>query len=380
MKRFKTWYFTVLLLSVLSICLIIFVNCTVDAYGILRSDFSRQFQEPSWNVVKAKFILNHKQKYDSFIFGSSRLNFIDNAKIPKGTYYNFWYSEGLPKEHLDNIKLLLKYDIRIKNILIGLDDFSYMVDPETHRSNLLRQPHPLVSGKTFPVFYAEYFVKTTNFLSSVRSYILHNYLHRGTARQSGLVFDIQNTGRMISQAWDAQIENDPATHLRDPKFQTPMHYVGDSMTQTLESIREIVALAMKNNSKLTVFINPIHNTTYLAADREQFLTFKKKLAAITPYYDFSGLNSITMNNYYYYETSHYREMVGDMMLKSMYGAPSVSVPADFGVLVTARNVEAHLAALRSQFKKRNPVAHAGSPVRTVLRQDSPGKEVVLENK
>ena len=51
--------------------------------------------------------MNNKKKYDSFIFGSSRVGKINPLKIENGKYYNMTYSEGLPREHYQNIKFLI---------------------------------------------------------------------------------------------------------------------------------------------------------------------------------------------------------------------------------------------------------------------------------
>jgi hypothetical protein len=197
-------------------------------------------------------------------------------------------------------------------------------------------------------FYSEYFIKITKFVRTVRLYILHNYLKEGKFREKGIVLDIHDSGRVLCRTCDELIEKDPEMHMRDAKFDNPVCYAGDNLASTLENMRELVAVAKENNINLTIFINPLHKTTYLATNWEQLFAFKKGLAAITDYYDFSGLNSITTDNYYYYETSHYREMVGDMMLKRMFGGPSVSVPSDFGLLVTRQTVDAHLKKLAGQ--------------------------------
>ncbi len=350
-KRFQQWFFRVLGGTVLFGACIVLINCIVDPYGILRNDFSKQFQEPNQNFAKTKFILNNKGKYDSFLFGSSRVIFIDNTKIRTGAYYNYWYSEGVPKEHLDNIKLLASRNVRIKNILIGLDDFSYLIPPEIHLTNLLRQPHPLVTGKKMLIFYSEYFLRMSKFIAAVRKYVLHNVLKRGRLVQNGIVFDVNNTGRMLCRACDELIEKDPEQHMRDDKFSKPTHYEGNNLANTLDAMKEIAKIAKNHHINLVVFVNPIHRTTYLDTDQEQLFAFKKGLSAITDYYDFSGLNTITTNNYYYHETSHYREMVGDMMLGRMFGYPQVAVPADFGVLVTRRNVDDHLGKLSAQITR-----------------------------
>jgi hypothetical protein len=138
--------------------------------------------------------------------------------------------------------------------------------------------------------------------------------------------------------------------VQDEKFSRPTHYEGNNLENTLDAIRGIVELAKEQNINLVFFINPIHKTTYLDTNLVQFFTFKRELAAITDFWDFSGLNSITTNNYYYHETSHYRDRVGDMMLERMFGYPRASAPPDFGILVTEKNIDVHLALLASQIK------------------------------
>ncbi len=355
----KRWFAAVLAGMFAAACVLILLNCLIDPYGILRSDFSKQLQEPNQNFVKTKFILAHPDRYDSFLFGSSRINFIDNAKIKNGRYYNYWYSEGVPQEHRDIIRLLVRKGVRIRNILIGLDDFSYRVDPEPHLTNLLRQPHPLVTGKGFLRFYLDYFARVSGLGRQIRVFLHHALLRTGAAPANPVVYDIDGSGRMLIPTWDEAIEKDPAKHDRDGVFTQPTHYEGNNLGPTLDALREIVAMAKEQGIALTVFINPIHRTTYLDTDRKLFAVFKRQLATITDYYDFSGLNSVTTNNYYYYETSHYREIVGDMMLARMFGFPNARVPADFGFHVTKRNIEEHLARQAAELR-RDRFKHASA--------------------
>ncbi len=338
----RKWFVEVLVLLTVSVALIVVVNCVVDPYGILRSDFNLQFELPNYSYVKTKYLLSGKGRFDSLLFGSSRVNFIDTAKVPGGAYYNYWYPEGVPAEHLAYVKLLLERGMKIRNIAVGLDDFSYMVDPEVHRNNLQRQPHPLVSGKSRLVFYREYFLHGSKFVRNLKKFVLHAFLKRGSVRDAKGSFDVYETGRMYLPLWEERIERDPVGHVKEEFFSEPKHYEGDRIEATLRDIRELANVAGRNGIRLTMFINPIHRTTYLDTNLSQLFTFKKRLAQITDYYDFSGLNPVTTNNYYYYETSHYRPMIGDMMMKRMFGYPPVAVIPGFGTLVTRENIEVHL--------------------------------------
>ena len=87
-------------------------------------------------------------------------------------------------------------------------------------------------------------------------------------------------------------------------------------------------------------------------------------------YDFSGFNSITteaipqaslrpkMVNYW--ETSHYRDNVGRMILTRLFDGPD-KPPADFGVELLPATISAHLAMLRAgreQYHSEHPLESA----------------------
>jgi hypothetical protein len=345
---FKKWFFTALSCTLAAVSTVVLINCIVDTYGILRDDFSGQIREPNQRYAKMKYLLRHKDSYDSFLFGSSRALHIGSKQIRNGLYYNMGYAEGLPKDHLENIKLLMQNGVGINNVIIALDDFSYRVDPDTHLFDLVRQPHYLISGKSETVFYSEYFMKITRFAPSLRDYLRFNYGRSNAATFKKDTYDISNSGQVFCTTCDSEIEMDVEKHNNDPKFAKPYHYDGDYLSNALRDMGDIVDLTKKHKINLTVFINPIHHTTYRDTDLPLFSTFKKQLAAMTDYYDFSGLNSITTNNYYYYETSHFRPTVGDMIMKRMFGYPPIVVPRDFGVLVNRKNVDEHLKRLQQQ--------------------------------
>ncbi len=90
---------------------------------------------------------------------------------------------------------------------------------------------------------------------------------------------------------------------------------------------------------MKVFFNPQHMTTYLADDMELMNRFKKELVKITPFWDFSGVNYVTANNYFWYETSHPRAFICDKILDTVSGQNKITWVPDFGVYVTPENVD-----------------------------------------
>ncbi|HJI41866.1 MAG TPA: hypothetical protein OIL83_01030 [Veillonellaceae bacterium] len=305
-----------------------------DRYGIYNKDFSTLRVEPNQHIVKMQYLLDNPSKYNALCFGSSRVGNIDTRKINNGyNYYNMTYSEGLPKEWLDDIKILIKHDVPIKQILIGLDEFSFRVDPQLHESEYMRKPY-----------------RENNFNTYI-SYLLKPPSSPVTDKKAMNIYDIYDSGRTIHPGVDERIESDVNAHITGEKFESGVRFRGERINQTLEELKELKEVADANNIELIVFVNPIHLLTYRATNLDEFDEFKHELTDITSYYDFSGLNDITSNNYYYYETSHYRPMVGDMIIHRIFNEPKDS-SSTFGHWVTKDNVDEHIKKINQDLENQ----------------------------
>jgi len=53
----------------------------------------------------------------------------------------------------------------------------------------------------------------------------------------------------------------------------------------------------------------------------------------------------------YYKESHYRYLVNNMIVKRIVGCGNVSVPDDFGVLVTKKTVSEHVKKQKLELEK-----------------------------
>ena len=148
----------------------------------------------------------------------------------------------------------------------------------------------------------------------------------------------------------------------------------------MEEVREMVALAYREKSNMKIFIGPSHalqwETIWVNGIWPVFEAWKRELVDIveseavkahaTPFqvWDFSGYNSITteevppvgdiktpMHNYY--DSSHYTPDIGRLVLDRIFNleVPGRKVPDDFGVLMTSKNIEEHLADIRRQHEQ-----------------------------
>lgn len=279
-----------------------------DTFSILHPKNSHFIDEPNRNFLKVEYILTHPTKYDGFIFGSSRVGAIIPSHVQGANFYNMTYSEGIPHEHLLNLRLFLKHGVKIKKVLLGLDEFSYQVSFAQHQQQWLTKAHPLSTQSTWLSFYRFYFFRLPT------KHDKSQFIKKLTHPDRTITMDITDQEAFYL----AFLSNGPEFSDSDPKYLKPTHYNGNTLTDTLQDIQNIVDLCKQHGIELTVFINPIHHTTYEDTNKQLLQEFKHSLSTITPYYDFSGPNNITQDNHNFVDTSHYTVDVGDKMLQWMF--------------------------------------------------------------
>jgi len=313
----KKWLYGVIVGTFIILLLHFVFLYKVDTYSIINVNKGKTYTIPNQRFLIAEYLLSSKPKgYDTFIFGSSRVGYINPLKIENKKAYNMTYGEGIPHEHLLFLKLLLKNNITIKEILVGLDDFSPQISFSEHDNSFGSKLHYKALGISKFQFYSFYFLRT------IRSADIKHFKKKYLGYQADFSLNehIYNTifNQEVTYQNSKYVNNNTTEHNNNPAFTVPTINKGNNLKGSLQDIQDIIELCKKNNIKYTFFINPIHKTTYNALDIHFFNNFKKELSYITDYYDFSLPSIINNNNQYWNETSHYSLLVGDMILNRIY--------------------------------------------------------------
>jgi hypothetical protein len=171
------------------------------------------------------------------------------------------------------------------------------------------------------------------------------------------------------------------TYLPAPKcrfrFEAEPSETGNvQRTPPLEEVRAMIALAHRRHVKLYLFISPSHARQWevlaVLGLWEAWEDWKRQLVRINeeeaaqahrqpfPLWDFSGYHSISTENLPdsnasdaemagYIESSHYKPNIGNLVLDRMFDlkVPDRTLPDDFGILLTHRNIEPHLQNIRA---------------------------------
>jgi len=338
-----------ILRTILFVCLFFGIiglfNYTVDPYGVLRSHKGRhRATGMNSHFVKMRHILNNRDKYDSFILGASTAMKLDVRDISDGNYYSLTYSLGVPGEFLQDLKILVKHGVTVKKVIIGLEDLSYREDPAIHLEQYTRYPY-----QDDPVEDTRYILKNLFLIHDLNLYraavLNRQYTKNGFSYST--LFDIENSGLTLAPGLDEYIESDSAAFVNASYFNEPREFNRPArIMETIADIKEICSFCRSHSIDAVFYISPIHITTYMSLEHKDFFRFRRGLAQVTDFWDFSGIGPITTNNYYFYETSHFRFFVGGWMLNRMLNTGSA--PEGFGVYVTRDNIDRHIAELNKQ--------------------------------
>lgn len=335
MKKFIS---KIALFSIFCASLIVGISISIDPYNVFHLNNVRDNGiEPNKNFIKMNYILSNPQKYDSLLFGSSRVGSIHTDKIDNEHCYNMTYSEGIPAEHLDNIKTLIKNNVPIKKIYMGLDTLSYNIDPLAHQKEPMRASYEYL--RSHPLDFLSFYLDSSTALSSLETSKAH-------VPQENLNELLYSYGWWCEYNAVQKLNPDTAYSIIGPSY---------CLDETLATIAEIVTICENANIELIVFTNPMYYVTYDDSLNYNYLEFIERLASITNFYNFSGINDITLNADNYTDSSHYNAEVGDLMIDCMchQKCDDSLYSQGFGVYVTSENVDYILSLLAKSSELTN---------------------------
>ncbi|MBQ6417686.1 MAG: hypothetical protein IJJ91_03330 [Synergistaceae bacterium] len=333
----KKFLLKVSIFAVYAVLMSVIIPILVDPFNVFHAEHIRANGiEPNKHYIKMKYILANPKKFDSFIFGSSRVGSIHTDKIANERCYNMTYSAGLPGHHLSNIKTFLKNGICPKKLYIGLDSLSFTCSYEAQENEPLRCPY-------------EYLVDDT-------WYFLKLYLNPAMVLRAIWVILSGSSSRIDVDVFYKYGCNVSTTTERKYDWSKAEPSVGNKVDidKALEFIRETADICRDNGIELILFTNPMHRITYMASVKDKdYFKFLEGLAEISEFWNFSSLNDVTINNANYREPSHYRAHVGDLIIDIMCNGKSYPElqRQGFGVKVTRENIRDFIDILRRQYEE-----------------------------
>lgn len=329
MKKFLNAIFKFSILPLIFIVLIIVGFFIFDPMYILYSH--KSYSQTNANrdfygleMFKKNYPTYH---YDSFIFGSSRTlafrpsswqKYLENGA---STFMLDGYGDNMYGIY-HKVKYLDSLNIEISNALIILDvDESFIRDyPRDDFFFFLK--HPDIDNSSWKTFYKIH-IEAYFDVNYIASFYLNkffgienNYVNKYLANLTSSVDPITNELRRDDL--ERKINTDPAYHENQIFYQRPDTLVYREVqinSKQLDWLRQIKKIFDKNKTDYKIIIGPMYTQhKFNDSDTKKIIDVFGKDRV----YDFSGKNEMTSKKTNYYETSHYRPLVGDSIMHYIY--------------------------------------------------------------
>ena len=328
---------TVLVLAVLLAAL----NLAADPFGAFGDELLSWFSYDETNnprVAKFTYLEQRHDDYDSYILGcSSTSSFPVDAfnEAFDASFYNL-IMYGADMRDCEKIARYLIGHYEVKNLILNVYlDNGLTYDEESDRltKNLHYKEDPDTSALSY----------YTRYLFADPRYALAKLKALRTDTILPQTFDVfdERTGCYDKRVRDAEPIGSAERYLESyPVFADYPHQTLSLpyTEQCMQSVAAIRALCEEAGASLTVTAGPVYAEYLKNFEPETVAQFYRSLAQVTPFWDFSS-SSISCEMRYFYDGTHFRNNVGEMLCARMTGRTDLWIPDDFGTYVTADTPE-----------------------------------------
>lgn len=353
----------------------IFETPRISGLNAAKTGFFKHLRSMKPLVLQSK-----RNTIDTIILGSSR------AEAGLDPEHPAWggskvYNLGIPAPSM--YELLRYYEFanqvqELRTVVLALDFSRYETQTNYGVDNLLQKIYTPTDRYRASNLFTTLFsidvlsasVRTVMFQQNPQvehtplGFGIHTWRREEAVRIGQRAVFIDNDKQYISNYW---VKNGS----------TPDSF-GSSQMADLVYFRRLVEESRAHDTHLIVILSPSHarewSIIWAAGMWPQLEHWKRNIVRILaedaaqhpgkePFalWDFGGYNSITTEDVplagdtqtqmrWYWEASHYKKEVGDMILERLfnYHNPQLQVPADFGNRLTLENIDAHLQTMREQ--------------------------------
>ena len=299
------------------------------------------------------FIL-HNSDAQTIIFGSSRADYALNPmtweNLTGNKTYNFAVTSATIHENLRYLEYAVANDKNLQEIILCVDFFSFVDNPEQHFCKILPVFEENRLGKFLPTL--QDFQKILFAWDAIKD--TYNNFEKNSAENFN--FACHDLNGKFSEGYIAYHYGGDDSKFMDV-FKMWTEKVDFSTLKLLDNafkdFQSIVELCNENNIKLHICILPLYPLHYdcFNSCQNAYDDWKFKLSSIVQIYDFTCFDENFINRQNFWDTSHAKLILGDKILNSIH-----SGNLEFGEIITPENVQFHnekILRQREFWKQKN---------------------------
>ncbi|MBE0499535.1 MAG: hypothetical protein IBX43_09915 [Campylobacterales bacterium] len=347
--RLRKWIGFYIAIPIILITLIFSFNFIIDPYSMTAYNLlniPNKFARDDRKEKVAK--LYTEDSYTNMLFGSSHVYSINPLVAQKylggERSYNAGVGTARIEDHLGFLLYLKRINKLPKNIIVGLDFYSFNQNVETNKYFLVNDDLNFLHQTADSGLYFSKFLSLDALRASYKT--LRNFLKESKEKPR---FDTYGTAGNASEIFIYYPEKKEQTSFDEEMLIKGCNDVKTIKYETisqdrLQYIQDIMFLCKENNIQYTFFITPLSGQLLSKINSDSLLSstlqrFKSELSEITSYYDFLTHNQINDNRFYFGgDTMHTTTFTGNLILARIFDDKSITLPDNFGLFVPKKEV------------------------------------------
>lgn len=341
--KFKKWLSAFLIGLFAAGGLVALFNVVVDPFGVFGDkvlDWDSYNMVNNPRVAKIAYLDEHHEMYDSFVIGGSKSSSISpellNGYYGDASFYSMMMYGGDFHDYEKTLYYLIdQYEVENIVLHMSLQEIGHFHEEATDFKQSL---HAKAAQEPLLPFYLRYLL-----LNPTYGYEKLEGFGKHQIDSSEYSQFIPETGVYNKEERDQEVIKDVDSFMENnPNFEIPIGQIeGVAIDRNVDALERMKDYAEQHGATFTMITGATYQSELRKYNRDELKEYWMKLAEVTDFWDFSGYTSISGDPRYYYDSMHYRNNVGEMMLGYIFDDPSVYVPKDFGHYTTKENVEEH---------------------------------------
>ncbi|MCR2802827.1 polysaccharide deacetylase family protein [Paenibacillus soyae] len=341
---FRKWLIAFIASLGLAAAVVAGLNVVVDPFGVFGDKVLKWHSYNMVNnprVAKIGYLDQYHERYNSYIIGGSKSGSISPELL--NDYYGngaSFYSMLMYGGDFHDYEKTLYYlidEYGAQNIVLhmSLQEISHFNETPTDFKQSL---HAKVSGDSKLEFYLDYLKLNPSYsyrkLEGYAKRAIDSFEYSQFIPESGVYNKVRRDAEKVDDL-EAYMKANQAAFAPFGKLEAT------AMDNNVEALKRMKAYAESHGATFRLITGATSEQELLSYDMDDLKSYWAKIAEVTDFWDFTGYTNVSGDPRYFYDTMHYRNTVGRMMLGYMFEDKDVYVPSGFGHLTTKENVREH---------------------------------------
>lgn len=319
-------------------------NIVVDPFGVFGDKFLKWHSYNMVNnprVAKIAYLDQRHEQYNSYIIGGSKSSSISPELLNQ--YYGDdakFYSMLMYGGDFHDYEKTMYYIVdqyKPKNIVIhmSLQEISHYNEKATDFKQSL---HAKVSGESKLKFYLKYLLLNPSYgydkLQGLAERQIDSFEYAQFIPENGVYNKVKRDAEDVNNLGQ-YMDRNKAAFAPFGKME-PI-----ALDNNVESLKRMKQYCDERGISFRLITGATSEQELKSYNLDDLKKYWVKIAEVTDFWDFSGYTGVSGDPRYFYDTMHYRNSLGAMMLGYIFEDVNAYVPADFGHYTTKDNAAAH---------------------------------------